>query len=211
MFTIKQRRAFTLVELLITLSLLVLLSFLFFWVLVPSVRLASQGSTKVDVQETAILCTERIAREIQNHSGRGGVSLFSLADGTPDQPVVVGIIPYLDVDDKGGKLWAQEVRCFYWDRSSHRVLYRTWPPGPPAALSKDPLPTGRATELTPADLLDLAVEGIPVTQNVVLFDTRWSNPDKKESVEIELRVEKAVSGKTKPESYDYTRVVYMRQ
>lgn len=204
-------RGFSLVEALVVFTLLGILSYLFVWILVPSMQFTAQGAARVDVQQLSVLCANRIARDLQQKSAKGAISLYDRSQADPlGEPVVLGMVVYGDVNQLGRRLWEPRVLSYYWDRSAKEVYARAWPPTPPAALSVDPLPTDRPTELESGDLLALAQGGRPVAKRVVEFDARWLDAEAKSAVILEISVEQDVAGKRAPARFDYQRVVALR-
>ncbi len=210
----RRSSGFTLIESLIVFALVGLLATLFIWFLVPSMQFTAKGAARVDVQQLAVLCADRITRDLQQKSARGAVTLHDRAAADPaSQPVVMAMVPYKDVNQRGRRVWEQELIVYYWDRSERTVYRREWPPAPPANLSVDPLPTSRASEFLPADLLDLAAPGVggrQVARRVADFDARWLDSDAKAALVVEVSVEQEVAGKHAPERFEYQRVVALR-
>jgi type II secretory pathway pseudopilin PulG len=205
------KQGFTLIETLITFTLLAIVGYLFVWILVPSMQMTAKGAARVDVQQLAVLTADKMSRDLQNVSARGAVTLYSRAQADPlGHPVVMAMIPFDDVDQKGRREWEQKVHTYYWNRTDKTISVRVWPPGPPAALSVNPLPLERPTELETADLLALAVQGREMARRVVEFDARWLDDNVKKAVVLEIRVEQEVAGKTSAERFDYQRVVSLR-
>lgn len=203
---------FTLVELLIGLTLLSLLTLMFAWFIVPALRMASLGTTRVDIQQMAVLACNKVAADLQG-SARLAVSLHSRAAADPgNDPVVVAMVPIKDVDQNGRRIWKQEVVTYFWDRNTRLLLRRTFPPGPPASLSVDPLPVVGPTRFSTADLLALANPAAPVIRvasRVVNFDaTKLSEPA--DAYVVDISIEENVSGKRQAERFDYKKVVSLR-
>lgn len=195
-------------------ALIGIIGALFVWILVPSMHFTAKGAARVDVQQLAVLSTNRIARDLQQLGAKGAVTLYSRAQADPlAQPVVIAMVPYEDVNQTGRRLWEQRVVSYYWDRGERTVYWRTWPPGGPAALSVDPLPSDRPSEFTPTDLLDLAglgSGGRQLAKRVVDFDALWLDPDAKAAVILRMSVEQETAGKHAPERFDYEKVVALR-
>lgn len=205
------RNGFTLIELLVGLALLGLLSLMFVWFLVPTLRMASLGTTRVDIQQMAVLAANRIAADLLK-SSPAGVSLHSRALADPTSaPVVVAVIPLADLDEEGRRVWESEVTAYFWERTGSRLLLRHFPPGPPAALSIDPLPIDRPSLLPTADLLALAdpsASVVTVATKVASFDvTRLPGG---RAFAIDITIEQGVSGKHQAERFDYKKIVSLR-
>lgn len=204
-------RGFTLLELLIGLALFGLLSLMFIWFLVPTMRMTSLGSTRVDIQQMAVLASNRIAADLMGTSP-SGVSLHSRAQADPTlEPVVVAMVPLRDLDENGHRVWKGQVVSYFWDRSSSKLLLRHFPPGPPAALSIDPLPLDRPSQFPAADLLALANTAGPtitVASKVVSFDVNRITGGR--AFAIDIAIEQGVSGKNQAERFDYKKVVSLR-
>ena len=204
-------RGFTLVELLVAFALLGLLSLMFVWFIVPSMRMASLGTTRVDIQQMAVLACNRVATELLD-TAPSGVSLHSRAQADPtSEPVVVAIVPLRDIDENGHRVWENVVSVFFWQRSDGRLLLRHFPPGPPGALSVNPLPVDRPSQLPTTDLLALAnasASVVDVASKVVAFDVIRVTGGR--AFSVELSIEKGVAGKQQAERFDYKKVVSLR-
>lgn len=204
-------RAFTLIELLVAFALLGLLSLMFVWFIVPSMRMASLGTTRVDIQQMAVLACNRVAAELLNTSP-SGVSLHSRTQADPaSDPVVVAIVPIRDIDESGHRVWENKVSVYFWLRSSGKLLLRHFPPGPPGALSVNPLPVDRPTQFPTTDLLALAnasASVVNIATKVVAFDVTRVTGGR--AFAVELSIEEGVAGKQQAERFDFKKVVSLR-
>ena len=204
-------KGFTLVELLVAFALLGLLALMFVWFIVPTMRMASLGTTRVDIQQMAVLACNRIAAELLDTSP-SGVSLYSRAQADPAaDPVVVAIVPLRDIDESGHRVWENRVSVYFWQRSTGKLLLRHYPPGPPGALTVNPLPVDRPTQFPTVDLLALAnasAQAVNVANKVVSFDvTRVTG---RRAYAVDMSIEEGVSGKQQAERFDYKKVVSLR-
>lgn len=195
-------------ELIVGTALLGLLAAMFVWFLIPTMRIANLGTTRVDIQQMAVLACNRLAADLQDSSGEA-ISLHSGAAADPlSQPVVVAMIAIKDVDSQGRRVWEPQVTAYAWDRGSQRLLRRTYPPG--SGLSV-PLPVDRPTRFAAADLLLLAEPTPSSTQlasRVVDFDT--TEIVTRRAYAITIAIEEGVSGKHKAERFDYKKIVSLR-
>lgn len=203
-----RQNGFTLIELLVGFVLLGLLSMMFVWFIVPVMRMVQLGTTRVDIQQMAVLACNRIAADLQR-SAPSGVSLHSKVAADPgSEPVVVGIVPIDDVDEEGRRVWDTEVIAFFWRRESKKLFRRAVHQD---GLSVD-LATNRPTTLPTVDLIAVAdpdaAKVVPIATRVVSFDTTQLTGGRAFAIDISL--EEGVSGKHKPERFDYRKVVSLR-
>lgn len=209
-------RGFTIPEVLVAAALLGLLTTLFVWFLVPALRMSAQGAARADLQQMAVLGTNRIAADLQD-TAVGGVSILPRAVTDPtNDPVVLAMVPIEDVDTEGRRLWRDELVVYLWDRAQQRLYRKTWPPAPPASLSVDPLPTNRPSSFTAADLLSLAAtpNGTErsVATGVVHFDVLHAGGagPLTQPLTVEIGIEQDIPGQETDERFDFVKTVTLR-
>lgn len=180
---------------------------MFVWFLVPTMRMASLGTARVDIQQMAVLACNRVAADLQDSSA-AAISLHSRVVADPvSQPVVAAMVPIKEVDSQGKRVWEQVVVVYFWERDSKKLLRRPMKSGD-HGLS---LPADRPTKLAPSELLPLAAAGTSGTQlasRVVNFDATEIVPGR--AFAIDIGIEEGVSGKQKAERFDYKKVVSLR-
>jgi type II secretory pathway pseudopilin PulG len=144
---------FTLVELLIACTLLLLALTLAFGYLIPATRAAYRFRTRSHLQQSAVVVMSKIAQAASTTAPGG----FGWSSG-PDL-VALSFNPLDDLQGVNAVLrWSEVFDLFWWSRADHTLRQRRWPPGPP-------LPQGpesgivRAKRLTAARLA--AVTGDP--------------------------------------------------
>ncbi len=209
------RRALTLIEILVAATLLTLVTTLFLWFLVPTLRYTSRGTARADIQQMAILAGNKILADVKN-SDIAGISIHPRSAADPSGPVVLALIPIDDVDPEGRRIWKPSVVVYYWERSSGHLFRKEWPPVPPGALSVDPLPTNRPSQLATVDLLTLATSTNgserSIAGDVVHFDIRHtgSGTTLGQPLTFEISIEQKVPGQQGLERFDLTQTVTLR-
>jgi hypothetical protein len=139
------RRGFTLIEVVLTGTLLLMLVQLLFSIVVPMMRASQKASQMSDLRQMAALTLETICSDVEE-SGAPGLHLFTNA---------LSVHPVESVSADGSTVWSREVHLYVW--SQGRLRRSTFPPVP----SGVPAPQqGRAYNLQPAELnIALAAPG----------------------------------------------------
>lgn len=117
-------RAFTLLELVVASTLLLLLLGLAFSFLVPALRYSRTGMVESEIQQAATLSMRRIVGDLED-ANAAGISWQS-------EPTVLSVHRVVDANDKGRKVYAGELVVYLWDKDRKLLLRRTWPPEPPS-------------------------------------------------------------------------------
>lgn len=149
----KIRRAFTLVETLVALGLAALLLVGFLWLLLPTLNIVATGSARTEAQQQALFALDKMERALRAATV-GSVQIFPQSSWSSGEPPGLCFTPMLDVDGAGYVRWDPRLECYWWDRAGSRLMTKTWPPQPPAAVTQDPTPS-RAARLLASDFLAL--------------------------------------------------------
>ncbi len=121
------RGAFTLLEVLVASSLLLLVLALTFGYLVPALRGAARVRVLGQLQQTSGVVLSKIGLAAST-TAPGGFSWSSEPQGL----MALGFNPVDDLQGVNALLrWTEEFDLFWWDRDESVLRQRTWPPGPP--------------------------------------------------------------------------------
>ncbi|MFN8608982.1 MAG: type II secretion system protein [Vulcanimicrobiota bacterium] len=131
------RRGLSLVELLVVCFLVGLLGLAFVSALLPTMQAMARASAQTELQQQAVLCLERIERELRSSTSTG-VGILSQALVGPGQNPGLFLTPLKDVDGQGQPNWDPRIVAIWWDRSDGRVRSKTWPPKDPPSLAHEP-------------------------------------------------------------------------
>lgn len=133
----RARRAFSLLEAVLTGSLFFLLLHLLFSIVVPMMRASQKGSEMSDLRQMAALTLETMCAEVEE-SGAPGLQLFSNA---------LSVHGVETISSDGSTVWNRQVHFYVWGQGLLRRC--TFPPVP----SGVPAPQqGRPFRLQPGEL-----------------------------------------------------------
>lgn len=119
------RKGYTLLEVIVASSLLLLVLALAFGYLVPATKAAARYRTRSHLQQTATVALKRI-EEVAATTSPGG---FSWSDA---DPVAVAFNPVENLQPGNAVLlWTTTFRTFWWDSEQELLREAEWPPGPP--------------------------------------------------------------------------------
>ncbi|MBI3929146.1 MAG: hypothetical protein HY319_26615 [Armatimonadetes bacterium] len=203
----------TLLELIVAAALAVLLLTMFFWFLVPSMRLSGQQSARVDIQQQTTLAVRKIVADLEC-STTDGIGILPTDGAQPSRPVAVGINRLDDVLADGQQSWQNSLAIYYWDRSDHRLYYKEWPPEPPSLGI--PFASSRATKPSPQDLLEIVNNNNGTRRSLALgvaeFELRHTGVGDSIGLPLTVRLvlEREVAQKSETERFEMERTVMVR-
>ena len=122
----RARGGFSLVEIVVALGLVTLVGFIGLNLIIPTARSFSRTSTRADLQQQALVVGNRMAADLARASV---LTLRIHPSGGASDPLVIGLVPLVDVNVDGGQVWSRTLICYVWDPKSQRVVRRTWSKG----------------------------------------------------------------------------------
>jgi len=114
----RQRRAMTLIEVIIALGIAFILSMVVFQVVVPSFGLVQEGQIKTELQQQGQFTIDRVAQDLQNTVPTGVSLAFPAAAG---EGMIVATHPISPVLGAGILEFTQELLVVYHDEPAKRV------------------------------------------------------------------------------------------
>lgn len=205
-------KGYTLVEILIASTLMLLLLALTFQVIVPTFRTTSERSARVELEQVAALAVNRVVADLESTAPSGVGLLLAL---TPTDPTGMVVHPLLNVDASGGQVWDDKLVVVYFDPGLRRLTRWVWEGGPPAV---NPAPTaGNPLRVSPDTVRQLGQEatarGTRLASDVTEFSIGHSGSggtyEQPFSVEILLQ-KPGVKNEQVPTSFRLRREVYLR-
>ncbi len=136
-------KGFTLAELLVLVALMALATSLVLQVLLPTLRITSQRSLRVEMQQAAALAVDKMVADLAS------TNLEGLSLG----PSGFAVHPLRGVTGSGEPAFWTEVVAYYHDQASGRLHRHHWQGGPPA-LPNPPTST-EPLRLTPTTMESL--------------------------------------------------------
>lgn len=216
------KRAFTLLELLVTMTLLTLVVALGLAFLLPVLRASTRGTLRVEMEQQATVAMNRLVTDLR----RTSVSGLSLRSG-PD-PVAVAACPVSGPDLRAGQpgpvqpdgtvVWSDFFILYSWTAAEAKLKRREWPPGAPSPgpletsiLNPRHLSADRMAEIlaqpAPREIvLATGVKSFEIVPAPGGTDTLVMQP-----VAFKLVLErKGNTGHEKPEQFTMIRTLYLR-
>ncbi len=194
----KRRRpdGFTLVEILLAGSLLLVLVVLAAEVLLPMARGSRRASEQIHLQQLAQLSLERISNDLAC-APLEGVTLVSLPGGGN----ALSVQRLADVTAQGDQLWKDSLSVYWLDPLTSRLCWREWPPAPPT-VGSHPFVPDAPYQPSSSELQQVvgAGQGRVLTPNVTL----WLVDLAAQPPSLRLRLE------SQGESFELTRRVTPR-
>lgn len=123
-------RGFTLTEVMVAATLLLLALGLAFGYLIPASRAANRLRIRAHLQQTAQVALRSILTEASTTSPRG----FSGSSGPEKVALAFNPVDSIQIADASLR-WAESYVIIWWEKSDHTLRERRWPPGPPSATS----------------------------------------------------------------------------
>lgn len=124
------RRAFSLIEVVLASTLLLLLLGTLVSILIPMLRASEKGNELSDLRQMAALCLETVAEDVEQ-SGAAGMAVYS----TPGIPQALSVHQVLGLNADGSALWERTVRLYAWDQPARRVDRHVFPPVGPGVTA----------------------------------------------------------------------------
>ncbi len=121
-----RNRAFTLTEILVAATLLLLALGLAFGYLIPAARAAGRLRIRSHLQQTAVVALRDITSGATTTSPRG----FSWASGPGTVALAFNPVDGIQTADAALR-WSEVYDITWWRQSDHTLRKRRWPPGPP--------------------------------------------------------------------------------
>lgn len=215
-------KAFTLLETLVTLTLLAMVTWLGFAFLLPAMRGSVRGTLRVEMQQQATVALNRLTADLRRTSA-AGISLR-----TDSQPIVVAACPVSGPDLRSGApgpiqpdgtvVWSDFFILYSWDSTTQKLMRREWPPGPPAPTNAE-ISVLKARRLTPVRMDQIVaspsngaqVMAVGVVELSILQPAGGTDTLVKQPLRFKLVLErKGNTGHDKPERFTLTRTVFLR-
>ena len=147
-------KGFSLLELILSMTLASLLLTLFVQVLVPIARGTVSTSDKAEVEALASMTLDKLARDLR---GTAAAGVSTAEDPVGDVRRVLAIHPLLDLGTDGRQIWDSRLVVWWWNASTGKLLRRVC----------GAAPTDRPLRLSGVDLYALAVAS-PETRTIAI-------------------------------------------
>ncbi|MHC9537943.1 MAG: prepilin-type N-terminal cleavage/methylation domain-containing protein [Vulcanimicrobiota bacterium] len=128
----KRKKGFTIVELLIAGGLGLLILGLMYSFFTRTTRITARGTLRTDMQQAAMRVMSSISKDLEL-SATSGVSV--VGSGSSEPPVIMGIVPILNVLDDGTQQWDNRLTVYSWTSKGGQVTKKIWKNGDPPALT----------------------------------------------------------------------------
>ncbi len=216
------RRAYSLLEVILSLALITLVMGLTLAFLFPALRASVRGTLRVEMQQQAVTALNRLCSDVRRTSVAG----LSLRSGPP--PIAVAACPVSGPDLRSGQpgpmqpdgtvVWSDFFVIYYLDESSRKLMRREWPPGPPAPTVEETTII-KPRRLSPARLAQIlsqpAANEMVLATDVASFEIEpgpgGSDSEVAQPVRFRLVLERrGNTGHLSQERFIYTRSVFLR-
>lgn len=218
-----KRSAFTLLEILIALGILVVVGSLISLLLVRTMRATTRGTLRVEMQQQAVIAMQRILTDLHK-SCCAGVTVRSGA-----APRALCICPISQPDLRAGEpppvqgdgqlVWSKFFLIYDYDSAAQQIRYREWPPGSVAAtsLETDPgnprrLTSGRLAQVLAGTGTHLQVVCSGVTSFQLSYPPGGSDDQYVQPLTLEIvQQRRGNTGHSQPETFSYRRSVFLAE
>lgn len=217
----KNRRAVTVLELIIAMTIVLVVSSLGALMLQSTSRAAIRTTMRTEMAQQALVASQRLLADLR-HSCCGGISIRSGAS-----PLAIAICPLSQpglrpaqpaaVANNGELLWSDFFQIYHYDSNKQTLNYREWPPGAPSATPEelDPskprrLSPGRLAEIlnNPAPRQATLITGLTAFQ--VSYPPGGSDLLLVQPVLLKFTLQrKGNTGRPDPETYTYQRSFFL--
>ncbi len=183
------RRGFSLLEIMMAASLLLLLLALVVQIIVPMGKGSVRGAQQVELQQLAAMTVQRLARELET-AGPGGISYL------PGDPVILALHRLVDVGGDGSQIYSDQVDLYWWSPRDRVLRHRAQGPVSRSRVSLPPDPaallSGPNARVIAAQVSELELTLRPT------------------AVAIHLALEAPAPDGKPPERFSLDRTVYLR-
>lgn len=200
------RRGLTLLEMIVAAALFGLLATLIVQVLVPVGKGSVRATQQVELQQSAALALDQLARDVTASAPRG-VTVAASGGTAADSTALVGIQRLQDVAADGSQVLDDRLVVVWWNAQEGRLWRKTWPPGPPD--DDDHLP-GTQWRLSAAELGQVAAAQNGYERMLARNVKSFSLTLNAESVSVKLSLEAPAPDGRPPERFELERHIYLR-
>lgn len=210
-----RKKGFTLVEVLIAGGLGVIVLGIMFSFFTRTTKITARGTLRTDMQQAAMRVMNSISRDLELSAASG----VSIDDGTAaGDPVMMGIVPILNVLDDGTQQWDNRLTVYSWSSSGSPVIKKIWKNGDPPALAV-PLSLNGLMPLRVSGIVLSSIAGEPNLQaqilanGVSLFTITHTGTGASVEPPVTVTIELERSGNTgakDPEKYHLTNKFTVR-
>ena len=216
-----KRRGATVLELLISMTVVLVVTALTALLLQSTSRAALRTTLRTEMQQQALVAIQRLVTDLR----RSCCSGVAIRSGAP--PLALAICPMSQpglragsqsgVLNNGELLWSDFYQIYWYDSSAQALKYREWPPGNPVATAEE-MDVTRPRRLTGgriAEILNLpagrelklitGLTGFEITYPPGGSDLLMVQPV---SIKVTLQ-RKGNTGHVDPESYTYRRTFFL--
>jgi hypothetical protein len=216
-----KRRGVTVLELMITLTIVLVVTGLSALLLSSTSRAALRTTMRTEMQQQALVAVQRLITDLRR-SCCSGVGIRS-----GSAPLAVAICPLSQpglragsqsgVLNNGELLWSDFYQIYSYDAGARTLNYREWPPGNPVP-SADELDITKPRRLAPgriAEILNVpAGRQLTLVTGLAAFEIRYppggSDALMIQPVTFKLTLERrGNTGRNVPESYVYERSFFL--
>ena len=208
-----KRRAVTLLELLITMTIVLVVTGLTALLLSSTSRAALRITMRSEMQQQALTAMQRMITDLRR-SCCSGVAIRSGA-----APLAVAICPLKGsgVLNNGELLWSDVFQIYWYDSNAKTLNCREWPPGNPAASSEE-MDITKPRRLAPGRIAGIvnapAGRQLTLITGLTAFEISYppggSDALMIQPVTFKLTLErKGNTGHKAPETYTYQRSFFL--
>lgn len=182
-------RGFSLLEIMMAASLLLLLLALVVQIIVPMGKGSVRGAQQVELQQLAAMTLQRLTRDLEM-AGPGGIAC------QPGDPVVLALHRLMDVGGDGSQIYSDQVDLYWWSPRDRVLRHRAQGPVSRSRVSLPPDPaallSGPNARVIAAQVSELELTLRPT------------------AVVIHLALEAPAPDGKPPERFSLDRTVYLR-
>jgi len=201
------RRGVTLLEVVLATALLGLLATLIVQVLVPMGKGSARATQQVELQQTATLAIEQIARDLTS-SIPAAVSVAAPGGPPPRGEALMSVQRLETVAADGTQVLESQLVVYSWTAAEQCLWRKTWPPAPPDLFGG--FTAGALWFPTASQLRDVTAARNGRERQLARFLKQLDIAASGTTVLVTLSLEAPAPDGKPPERFDLERLVYLR-
>lgn len=199
------KRGFSLIEVLVAASLLLLVVTLIAQLLVPSLHLSVRGTERSSLQQTGSLAMARLSEDLLTTN----LAAVSWADSVAGSPAVLALQPMDSPSPQGRPAYRNALISYTWLPAATELRREVWNP-PPASWG---LVTQAPTRLARVTLMQIPSTTLPYERRILSRDAvllELSSAVAPPNLSNPLTLKLKLSRKGAPDTFEVTRVLSLR-